>query len=368
MTTTPTEVTAREKFPCPACGAQAEWNPAKQKLICPFCGTESDHAIPQPTGAIAELDVAGTLSQMSDALRGWQAEKRSVQCQSCHAVMVFDPNRAAQNCEFCGSPALVDYTEAKDPISPQSLLAFRVPDTQVRERIRQWYGSKWFAPRKLRSRGLVDTLHGVYLPYWTFDAHVDCPWRAEAGYHYYTTENYRDSNGRLSTRQVQQVRWEPASGRVQHFFNDELVAGSKGVPLDVLRRIEPFPTEDLVPYDAAMVSGFVVERYQVGLEDAAKLSLGQMTSKLRVLCANQIPGDEYRNLEMDPHFSGHTFKHILVPVWMLTYTYGPRSFQVLVNGYTGQMEGKYPVSPWKVAAAVLLAVIVLLFLLFLQSK
>ena len=43
MSTTETELTAREKFPCPACGAQAEWNPAKQKLVCPFCGTESPY-------------------------------------------------------------------------------------------------------------------------------------------------------------------------------------------------------------------------------------------------------------------------------------------------------------------------------------
>ena len=35
------EAVARAKFHCPACGAEANWNPAKQKLICPFCGTES---------------------------------------------------------------------------------------------------------------------------------------------------------------------------------------------------------------------------------------------------------------------------------------------------------------------------------------
>ena len=36
---------ALEKHPCPACGAQAEWNPGKQKLVCPFCGTESPYQI-----------------------------------------------------------------------------------------------------------------------------------------------------------------------------------------------------------------------------------------------------------------------------------------------------------------------------------
>ena len=39
------EIAALDKHACPACGAQAEWNPAKQKLVCPFCGTESPYQI-----------------------------------------------------------------------------------------------------------------------------------------------------------------------------------------------------------------------------------------------------------------------------------------------------------------------------------
>ena len=32
------QIAALEKHECPACGAQAEWNPSTQKLVCPFCG------------------------------------------------------------------------------------------------------------------------------------------------------------------------------------------------------------------------------------------------------------------------------------------------------------------------------------------
>jgi Zn finger protein HypA/HybF involved in hydrogenase expression len=362
-----TEVTAREKFPCPACGAQAEWNPSKQKLVCPFCGTESPYKINQATGAIEEIDLVKTLRELPESLRGWQTARRTVRCQSCNAVMVFDPARVGQNCEFCGSPALVDYNEIKDPIRPQSLLPFKVPQTTVREQIHRWYASKWFAPGTLKSRALVDTVHGVYLPYWTFDAQAVCPWRAQAGYYYYTTETYRDGQGRTQTRQVQHVRWEPASGQVQHFFDDEPVPGTQGVRHDLLRRIEPFPTGELVPYDAAMLSGFVVEHYQIVLLDAAQRSVDQMTAQLQTLCAAEIPGDTYQGLQIFPEFSGRTFKHILVPVWLLTYTYGTRSFQVLVNGYTGKMDGTYPVSPWKVAAVIALILIVVIIVLASQQ-
>ena len=53
------------------------------------------------------------------------------------------------------------------------------------------------------------------------------------------------------TRQVQKIRWEPSSGALDHFFDDELVPASRGVQEEMLRKIEPFPTtNELVPYNA----------------------------------------------------------------------------------------------------------------------
>jgi hypothetical protein len=207
---------------------------------------------------------------------------------------VFDPERVGQNCDFCGSPALVDYQEIKAPIRPQSLLPFTVSDSTVREQIRKWYASKWLAPGKLKSRALVDRVHGVYIPYWTFDAHVVCPWSAEAGHYYYTTQTYQEG-GRTRTRQVRHVRWVPASGEVRHFFDDEPVPGTRGVSHALLAQVEPFPTRELRPYDTAFLSGFVVEHYQIVLFDAAARSQEAMAAKLRAMCAAN-PRRYMRNL------------------------------------------------------------------------
>ncbi len=346
-------IAALEKHPCPACGAQAEWNPARQSLVCAFCGTVSPYEIDRETGAILEIDLVKTLREMPDERRGWQAERHSVQCRSCRAVMVFDPQRVGQNCEFCGSPALVDYQELKSPIRPQSLLPFKVSQSQVRETVRSWYASKWFAPGALKKRALVDTLHGVYVPYWTFDAKVRCPWEAEAGHYYYVNEEYRDQQGRRQVRQARRVRWEHAAGEIEHFFDDEPVPGTQGIDTRLLKAIEPFPTQDLVLYDTGYLSGFVVEHYQVVLVDAARRSQESMRNQLMAMCGARVPGDTYRNLRIYPQFSGQTFKHILVPVWLLTYTYGAKVYQVLVNGYTAKMAGDYPKSVWKILLAIL---------------
>jgi hypothetical protein len=363
-----TDVVALEKHPCVACGAQAEWNPAKQLLVCPFCGTAAPFTVDAATGAIVENDLVKALRELPDEQRGWLSDKRTVQCQSCKAVSVFDPDRVGQNCDFCGSPALVDYTEIKAPIRPQSLLPFKVSESQVREQIHRWYASKWFAPNALKSRALVDRVRGVYIPYWTFDAQAVCPWEAEAGHYYYTTETYRDSKGQQQTRQVRHVRWEPSSGEVRHFFDDEPVPGTHGVSLSLLKEVEPFPTTALVPYATAFLSGFVVEHYQVVLFEAAQNAEAAMTRKLHEMCAAEIPGDTYRNLQIHPVFSGRTFKHILAPVWLLTYNYGAKAYQVVVNGDTGRMAGDYPKSAWKIALLVLVLMIVAIVVLVLSQQ
>jgi hypothetical protein len=360
------DLTALQKYPCAAGGAQAEWNPARQLLVCSFCGTSAPFTIAED-GTIVEHDLAKALRETPDADRGWLTARRTVKCQSCQAVSVFDPARVGQNCDFCGSPKLVDYEEIKAPIRPQSLLPFKITQAHVREQIRRWCASKWLAPNSLKRMALVDRIHGVYIPYWTFDAHVICPWQAEAGHYYYTTETYRDNQGRQQTRQVRHVRWEPAAGEVRHFFDDELVPGTHGVSRNLLGGVQPFPTAELVPYDTAFLSGFVVEHYQLVLQEASQDSEAAMTRKLYDMCAAEVPGDTHRNLEIQPRFSARTFKHILAPVWLLSYTYGNRPWQVVVNGYTGTMAGEYPKSPWKIALLVLVAIIVILFVLMAQD-
>lgn len=308
---------------------------------------------------MAEHDLSIGLVASAVAEREWTEQRRSVQCQSCRAVMTYDATRVGQNCEFCGSPALVAYDEIKSPIRPEGVLPFRIDRNRVREDLCRWWRSKWLAPGRLAKAALVDTVRSAYIPYWTFDASAHCPWEAEAGHYYYVNVEGRDSQGRSVVRQERRVRWEPASGVVDHQFDDDLVPGTTGVDGNLLRQVEPFPTGETVPCDRAFLSGHVVEHYQIALTEAASDSEAQMRAALEQLCGQQVPGDTFRNLVIHPQFSARTFKHVLVPIWLLVYVFGSRSFQVVVNGYTGRIAGRYPYSPWKIAFLILLALIVL---------
>jgi len=57
-----------------------------------------------------------------------------------------------------------------------------------------------------------------------------------------------------------------------------------------------------------------------------------------------------------------------VPVWLVGYTYGSKSYQILANGYTGQLAGEQPYSWVKIMLAAIAAIVVLALLLSLSQS
>jgi predicted RNA-binding Zn-ribbon protein involved in translation (DUF1610 family) len=363
------DVTAMRKHPCPECGGDAIWNAAKQALACPYCGTVLpwNEGQPQIGENIFEHDLCKALHEAHSRDRAQSVDRKAVKCQSCHAISEFESTRVAQNCDFCGSPSIVPADNLPDAIMPESVLPAKFGDPQVRDLLRKWYDSRWFAPNRLKKAALTDTLHGIYLPYWTFDAHVNAAWTAESGEYYYTTETRRGSDGQAVQVQVQQTRWYSSAGNLEHFFDDDLVPGTAGLLPNLLGKIEPFPTKDLRAYDAAYIRGWTVERYQVDLRKAADVNITKLQSEAESLCAAQVPGDTYRGLQVNASFDHRTFKHILVPVWVVSYTYGSRNFQVVTNGYTGLIAGDRPYSWIKIALFTMMILMILLIIWYLQN-
>ena len=136
----------------------------------------------------------------------------------------------------------------------------------------------------------------------------------------------------------------------------------------MLRGIEPFPTKELTEYHPRFLAGWVVERYQIDLLAAAEAGRQKMEAALRSMCASRVPGDTHRNLQVRSRYWNQTFKHILVPIWLLTYQFHARTFQVVLNGYTGAICGDYPKSWIKITFAVLTLLAVIAVIVFLANR
>ena len=114
-------------------------------------------------------------------------------------------------------------------IQPESVIPFKITSDEAYQRYRKWLGKGFFRPKDVLTKSGDAKITGIYVPYWTFDAHADSRWTAESGKYYYETERYTTTeNGKrvTKTRQVRKVRWYPSSGAHSDDYDDVLISGT----------------------------------------------------------------------------------------------------------------------------------------------
>jgi LSD1 subclass zinc finger protein len=357
-------------FPCSNCGAKLQYDAGAQAMKCPYCGTQQ--AIPQQTQQQNPAGPPGgreiPIEQgMSMAARGFGTPVTTVSCNDCGATVNVTPGENTAKCAFCGSQQVLQQQAAGNPITPESMVPFKVDKPTANKKFEEWLGDLWFRPNDLKNMAKLQEMGGVYIPFWTFDAWVSSNWNAEAGYHYYETEYYTDSEGNSQSRQVQHTRWESASGWRQDFFDDTLVCASKGLPQDLVAELSTFNTQQLTPYRPEFLAGWRAESYAIDLMPAWTQGQEKMSKEQEARCARDVPGDTHRNLFVNNQFSHVTFKHVLLPIWIAAYRYNGKPYQFLVNGQTGEVVGKAPWSFWKIFFFVLAIVTVITTAIVLYS-
>ncbi|MFH0938688.1 MAG: hypothetical protein V1899_05345 [Planctomycetota bacterium] len=145
------------------------------------------------------------------------------------------------------------------------------------------------------------------------------------------------------TRKVRKIRWTWVSGVYSEFFDDILIAAGKNTD-----RATEYNLGDLKPYTPEYLSGFAAERYAVSCEDGWSQAKEEIADVITAAVRRKIGGDEQRVHSIDTAYSGITYKHILLPLWISSYRYGKKSYCFQVNGQTGEVRGKRPYSFWKI--------------------
>ncbi|MFN7132647.1 MAG: hypothetical protein ACK4N5_11240, partial [Myxococcales bacterium] len=203
MELSPTATSAR--FRCGKCAAPVTWDPSQKAMACEYCGAAEPVEVPQ--AEIVEHAIEKAMSAPGHT--GLDRPVRRVRCGNCNATVSFDPGVVAGRCAFCGAAAVTEVQGENRTFRPESLLPFTVSKEQALEAYRRWLAGLWFRPNDLKKKAELQEIAGVYLPFWTFDAHAESWWTAEAGYYYYVTVRDTDAQGRQQTRQEQRIRWEP---------------------------------------------------------------------------------------------------------------------------------------------------------------
>jgi hypothetical protein len=336
-------------FKCRYCGGSIAYSATQRQLTCPYCGHAQDLAAEEVGQAADEFEF--TLETMQRARFGWGEARRELACEACGAVVAVAPDALTDTCAFCGSHRVLARDAAGDVLRPTSLVPFAVDRERMQAQVAEWLGRGWMHPPELRSVHALRELAGVYLPFWTFDAHIQANWKAEVGTE--RTHRYR-SGGEWKTRTV--IDWHWRSGQVHLPINDHLVAGTERVSRAILRKVAPFDLKGLVEYDPGYLAGWQAKGYDVQLQPAWETAKGEMRERAKRACYTDTGSHHVRNFQMAADFADERWRYVLLPVYLASYRFDERTFQVMVNGQTGQVAGQKPVAwlrVWLAIAALL---------------
>ena len=344
-------------YPCRQCGGELEFNIGVQALKCPHCGSiEEIHDDPEdlPEEQDFRSAIAAIRAGALDHAEADVAGDKEVVCQNCGGHTTFVGSLTATRCPYCATPIQRDDVhDAPTRLPVDGVIPFQVDEKTARGHIEKWISSRWFAPNEFKKYNTKGAFNSVYAAYFTYDADTVTRYHGRRGDNYTVTVGSGE-NRRTETR----IRWRNVSGTVWDNFDDVPVLANEGLDRKRINALEPWPTQTAKGYNAEYVAGHLCRTYDHDVEECFTEAKGRMENEIRHTIRRDIGGDHQDIRSMNVNWQLLTYKHLLLPLWLLTVIFQQKPFQVYINGVTGEVHGQRPYSPIKIAAAVITALIV----------
>ncbi len=345
-----------EVVKCENCGSNMVFHPDTQSLICPHCQSAKNFGI---STFNKEVDLLSGLNDDSV----WKKEEVSVfNCENCGAKVVLKQGETAVKCPFC-STSHVTKTEELGGIKPHALLPFTFSIKKAVEYAKEWAKKRFFAPRKFKKNIKAENVNGVYTPCFTFDSKTFSYYEGRIG----ITKTRTVGSGKNRRTQVYTV-WRNIRGTYSHNYDDILITAGSKFGQKELEKVSPFDTNNGKKYEEEFLLGFMAYHYDNELNDCWTQAKGKIDGDLRRKILSQYVHDKVAYLNVNTSHEDVTYKYVMLPVYVGSYHYAKKNYNFFVNGNTGKVYGKTPISPIKVILTVLLTALVIVGIVLLTQS
>ncbi|MBQ9429021.1 MAG: TFIIB-type zinc ribbon-containing protein [Clostridia bacterium] len=324
-------------YKCPCCGAGISFNSELQKFKCEYClsaFTEEEIAAQTPKDdGKGEAPVPERAATAED--EAYCAQMKSYVCDNCGAEVFADENTVADFCYYCHNPVVCS-GRLEGQLTPKKIVPFAFDKAEAENRFLTFARSKKFAPRNFFSEKQAEKILGIYFPFWLTDADVSASLAAKAervrtwisGKYSYTETSYYAVHraGDIHFEDVTTGAYDP---------NDK----------KMLEGILPFPSEALRDFSMPYLSGFlgkkrIVEQSEVEAEVNEKIRGYSNTLLMNTVTGYTSVHSEHTEVK----FTNKSWDYALMPVYILTYKKGDKTYLYALNGHTGKVYGEIPIS------------------------
>ncbi len=317
-----------------AAAAAGTFGSAGQKAAAPE-STKQKAAVSESTGR-----------EMTDTT-GSTGKKKTVtpimyNCPSCGAQIVTDDTTAASFCYYCHNPIVLE-ERLRGDFKPDYVIPFQIDKKKAQEIFTQWISKKKYVPDYFYSPSQIESMTGVYFPYWLYSRQVKGDLQAEGktvrvwdmgGLRYTETKVYDISRqGDMDVNSVARNALKKA--------NRKLIDG-----------VLPYRLNEKKDFSMGYLSGFMAENRDMEKDSFVKEVKDEVRQFALSNLKNQV--SNYTSLQIrknEAELTGEVWANALLPVWTVTYNDKARGkiYYFALNGQTGKIWGELPVDNKKLA-------------------
>lgn len=330
MTENSKEKIKTSNYECPSCGASPQFDPKSQTLKCPYCNTVVE--INKKT-YVVEQNVDELLSNTTV----WKNAEVIV-CSNCGSKEIITNGELSTKCSFCGTTNIVKTSEIVG-MKPHGICTFQKTIKEVEENVRDWVKKQRFVPNSFK-HATIESLKGIYTPAFTFDCDTSSEYKGRLGER--KTSTSRDSKGNKTTHTYTSYFY--VSGTHNRKFDDLIVHASRDIPTKSLEDIEPFPTGNCSEYNEKLLTGYTSNTYSKDGKQTWEDFQQRASNVIRDEILNKYHHDSVDYLNTDISYYNSKFKYLLLPVYVGHHKHKNKNYNFYVNGCTGKVSGKAPIS------------------------
>ncbi len=303
-------------FKCKNCGGNSIYSPKQKGMYCPFCDSENSH---ERTDEKSEMKI----------------------CPNCSGELNVEEHTSALQCPYCDHYIILN-ERVEGEYAPVKMIPFKLDKEMVKNLMKENFGKKIFAPTDFLSEVKLNSMTGEYVPFWMFDYQTRC---------LYDGEGTKVHVSRMGDTEITETSFYHVVRDISIQYQNIPADASTKMTDDIMDLMEPYQYQELTEFKPEYMSGFLGEKYNMPAQDVEFRAKHKMSESAETFLNQSISGYvrlAHGNKEI--RVGKQESQYVLLPVWKYIYKYKEELYPFYINGQTGKIIGKVPVSTAKVLA------------------
>lgn len=325
-------------FACARCSHEMFFDKSTEELICDNCSFSISINDYDQVSYLTPFNTTNTDFHVSTGVYD-DTLVQEYQCENCHSTFVIDKHNISAVCSFCCS-SISPTKQSTQNIAPLKVILFQISISTAQKLFEKWCGKKMFTPSSFKSSQIIDTIRGVYVPFWFFDlesqgelfATSSSVYVRRFSSHEYTTTTF------YKTYCQGQSEYLKIPADASRNLNDEM-----------MDKLEPFDYTELTNFDTTHLFGYNAEQYSYTAQDVFPRIKERASEYLFDYLRSRMWG--YTSVYVDKFnvdVIQKSVTSVLLPVYLLDYSFKGETYRFAINGQTGKIVGDPPISSMKV--------------------